>query len=157
MESKLKMLWHGNFWDYPRDGLAEYNDEKVYFTIRDEPGEVRPNNYPQEVLDLITALPDECSVGNYEITADFTVRSKLSYDIYRLPPDTLLEFETNNENFSQAVGYHNWHDPTMYKPFIAKDGWRDYRRKPIPNFDIANFIHLGTFTYDKFQYFEQPR
>ena len=56
------MIFHKGYYDYPFDGLAEYNGQEVYFTIANEPKRLNPP-YPQEVLDaLIDVMDDDLDI-----------------------------------------------------------------------------------------------
>lgn len=151
----LKMLWHHDFRKYPISGLAEYQGEKVYFTIKNEP--VKIVTYSHDVCNTLDKLKLSYNIDDYEVElAVISVRNKLSYDIYRLSPHILKQFEKLHNDFDKAVGYHTWHDPAVYKPFMDTNVPLGYSFSHIEDFNISNFTYLGTFTYDKFQYFKCP-
>lgn len=166
----LKMLWHGAFWDQPLNGMAEYNGEKVYFAI-DSGDTIDQDSYPPEVKDAIAKhkiSKDEkdLEVEDYDIYYDeseedkrYSVLEDTFYKIYRMPVDVLKEYEDRNTEFCKMVGYHCWHDPSKYKKFVPTEKFTEYycekKGKPIEGFDIENFVCLGRFKYNKFQWYSR--
>ena len=91
------------------------------------------------------------------LNGNFTVERKLSYNIYRLPEHILLAYKSHIIEFSEAVGYHCWHDPKFYKPYLNKDNSEYYKNaKTCVDINIKELEHLGTFIYDEFEYFNHP-
>jgi hypothetical protein len=175
---ELKMLWHIGFWDFPHDGLAEYNGEKVYFKIENHPDPIDEyglgEEYTKEFLKieydywekLYKFLPEDFDtddIGEYkEYTVSrydtFVIRKKLSYKIYRMPLHILQQYEDQNKKFNEAAGYQNWHDPNMYKlriDAVDEAYWRK-EKEPIEGFDVNNFEYLGSFYWDEFENFYRP-
>lgn len=175
---KVKMLWHMDFWDYPRDGLAEINGEKVYFKVENEPDPINVYELPKEYQDqlhqvtydyltkLSQYLPDDFNdedIGEYkEYTVyrydKFVFKKKLSYKIYRMPSHILEQYEAVQKDFNENVGYHNHHDPLTFKQYVScvnEDYWKK-KKEPIEGFDVKNFECLGSFYWDEFEYFQRP-
>lgn len=170
--NQLKMLWHGSFWDQPLNGLAEYNGEKVFFVV--DSGEmVDQDSYPTEVKvaiarHKISKDKKDLEVEDYDIYYDeseevedgrYSVLEDTFYKIYRIPSNILKEYEDRNTEFCEMVGYHCWHDPSKYKPFVITKTFSEYYAKkegPIEGFDIKNFECLGRFKYSKFQWYSRP-
>ena len=174
---KLKMLWHAGFYDYPQDGLALYNCEKVYFKVKNSPDIVNKFELDQEDIDVLNKIELDCVEKMYNYFPDdydpeligeykeytisrydkFVVKKKLSYKIYRMPPQVLAEFEAVNKEFNENVGYHNHHDPSAFKRYVGcvnEDYWKK-KREPIVGFDVNNFEYLGSFYWDEFEYFQR--
>lgn len=176
---KLKMLYHTGFWDYPQDGIAELNGERVYFTVENAPDVVNKYDLDEKAIDEITKLecqyreklysflpkdfdPEEIGIyKGYEIFSydRFVVRKRLSYKVYRLPSNILEEYEVQTKEFNEYVGYHTWHDPAMYKPYTFTgrcDEFYHKKKKGIEGFNVDNFEYLGSFYDTDFQYFSRP-
>lgn len=121
----LKMLWHESY-DYydrrPINGLAEYNGDKVYFTLKDEEILVDEIDYPIEVNNFINTYdPNEDNVDteNYyvycidDVNMKFEVYRKTSYSIYKMPELILKYYEEYMNELNDTCGYFNWHLPEM--------------------------------------------
>lgn len=169
MESphKLKMLFHCGYYDgVPLNGLAVYNDEEVYFSENNTPRYLSVEEYTPAILTKINEFktsenPDDVDgqVGFYHVIYmddnDISVERTISYDIYRLPKELLEEYKARFIEFSENVGYHCWHDPQYYKPYVHIDTAHDYykNKKPTPLINVNELEYLGTFRCDEFQYF----
>ncbi len=164
---KLQMLFSAAFHDYPLNGLAIYNNEEVYFTPKSE-RLLKEEEYTAEIKTIINQLKYEneayryVTLKDYEIDYDgeadeIFVQRKLFYDLYRLPKDLHEKFKNQHIQFSEAVGYHCWHDPKFYKPYVEKDNSDYYKNnKPFNINHLDKYEHLGTFRYDEFEYFSRP-
>lgn len=169
-DTSLKMLWHGSFWDHPLNGMAEYNGERVYFTI-DSWETIDQESYPPEIIAAIAKHKiskdeKELEVEDYYIDYDdseeeedkYSVHEHTFYKIYRMPANVLKAYEAGNMEFCEMVGYHCWHDPSKYKGFVATENFTKYyakKKTPIEGFDVRNFECLGRFRYDKFLWYSR--
>ena len=93
-----------------------------------------------------------------DINDKYDVKHKLSYKIYRMPKKVLEAYEERNDEYNGYIGYQNWHDPNIYKPFSGQINPVYYERQkvPIPGFVVKNFEYIGTFKYDEFEWFNKP-
>lgn len=165
---ELKMVFHCEFYDGPLDGLAIYNDEEVYFCEHPAERFVSKKDYTPAIKTKINEMicadnpyDIDNEVGDYIIEcnyhSEFMVERQQMYDIYRLPTQLLLDYKTYFMEFSEAVGYHCWHDPQFYRPYVTYDTSAWYNNNNItPQINIQVLEHLGTFRWDKFKYFTRP-
>lgn len=171
---KLKMLWHGGYWDYPKNGLAEYiaTGEKVYFiqsrgdhTLNDdeitsEMTEIIDQHkrdvvtctttdyaykYPTVTYTLII-YKDKYHRITYDEYGEYFVDENTFYNIYRMPKVILDEYEERHKIFTDTVGCHTWHDPNMYKPFQPSSMLEEYYIKIGDRGPIKDF-NVANFEY----------
>jgi hypothetical protein len=163
-EYTLKILFHGGFYGHPLNGLAIYNGEEVYFNEHSSCGYIAEKDYTAEIKTAINCLKindeDDLELEKYYIyrfNNNFVVERKLLYDIYRLPEYILLAYKSHMIEFSEAVGYHCWHDPQFHKPYLSKDNSEYYKNvEKCIDINIKELEHLGTFKYNEFQYYNRP-
>lgn len=162
------MIFHRGYYDYPLDGLAEYNGQDVYFTIANYPTVLQPP-YPQEVIDALESVvvDDDLDIDltEYWIYYDerLIVEHKLSYYLYKVPIHIIKEYKHEFMVWSDHIGWHCWHDE-HYRPMIVvhpdpsfnKDIFYQSRKEKYVNMDIKDFELIGQFGYDQFQNFSRP-
>lgn len=162
----LKMIFHSGYWDYPFDGLAEYNGQEVYYQIADEPARLQPP-YPQEVMDALQGVEMnddlDMDLKEYWIYYDegLRVERKLSYYVYKVPSEILETYKHEFMTWSDHIGWHCWHDDrhrpmNTIHPDPGFNQERFYRERQRIKMDINDFELIGKFQYDLFQNFSTP-
>lgn len=165
---KLQMLFYSGYHDHPLDGLALFNGKEVYFVINPLPQYLKEEEYTPDIKTIINQLKHEneeyryIQLKDYDIDYDLGevfVQRKIKYDLYQLPKELHEKFKNQHVEFSEAVGYHCWHHPMYYKPYVAKDNTEYYnKKKELLNINqhLDEYEYLGTFQYNEFEYYDRP-
>lgn len=167
MTDKPVIIWYDNFWDYPLNGLVQYKGERLYFSLKDSNDPVPKHTLPKDIQKKIFEL--ECkfaermtelfgdedteyigTVDDYEIERfdNFIVRTKVSYNMYRLPQDRMDSY---------LKYYYEWYIG-RFGPFNKTEEYTKIEHevlaqqntvsRKITKEDLQSFEHVGTFKFE---------
>ena len=168
MANRLQILVHTRFFEIPLEGLALYNNEKVYFLCISEGGwnEYNTAFCPASIHDEIQKREHEEAfvflMERYVITkekdGEISVCEGAKYEIYRLPSTILEAYEADIMKFSILVGKHTHHTKEHYKPFDKQNGsYEAYNNNHTPYvIDIRKLELLCTCNREDFDNFLVP-
>lgn len=164
MTERPSIIWYDNFWDYPISGLAEFKGERFYFDLKDSNDPIDKYSLPKDVLEKIHRIEmkfmkkmdelfgdedteDIGSVDNYVINRydSFIVRPKVSYTLYRVPPDIMKCYLKN---------YKKWRESRNESVELDEDtikSLENYEGRRITREDIPSFESIGVFLYEGFE------
>jgi len=103
--NRPKLLWHAGFYDFPLNGVAEYEGRKVWFEADEDLYYENIQKY--ELKDVSTNSDEECDE-----------ECMLYYDLYDIPADVMQDIVDSHKIFQEMVGYHCDHDPSVYQPCV---------------------------------------
>lgn len=119
----IRILWHNDFYDYPRSGVCLFGGEKRYFKLITEMWEKNPNYDPVKDADI------EC-----EEDCEYMRQAARIYGVYELTPEELAAEERIHKNFQTHVGMHTDYDEEGSRPIgrvKPREEWDKFYKDPI--------------------------
>jgi hypothetical protein len=127
----VKMLWHCSYWDYPQNGVAEYQDNIVWFQLAQDMG---TNKLSYHIYQL---SEDQ---ANIVTTSQYMFSTYVGYHSWHVPQIRNTPHVRNDNHVTQYFNFYG-------KPAPGTENYN-----PV---DIKQLPCIGTFYYDEFKYFHR--